>query len=320
MKTTTNIWLTVAAALVLAGGLGFFFIMSAVRWDFSSLSKAKYQTNTIEISEKFRNISIKTETEDITFIPSPDKKCRVEFYEHEKVKPVASVQDGTLSVSAKDTRRWYEQISLFSGAPKITVYLPQSDYGSLVIEESTGDISIPGGLTFAEIGIKVSTGDVDCDASSEGPIRIKTGTGHIHAENISAGELDLSVSTGKIEVSSADCRGNMNVSVSTGKTMLKDAACKDLISTGSTGDIALENVTASGTISIKRSTGDVKFDRCDAGELSVITDTGDVTGSLRSEKIFIAESDTGRIEVPETTSGGKCRISTDTGKIIITID
>ena len=107
--------------------------------------------------------------------------------------------------------------------------------------------------------------------------------------------------------------------VSTGKTLLKDISCGNLVSGGSTGDITLENVIASGLISIRRSTGDVKFDHCDAAELSVQTDTGDVTGTLLSEKIFFTESDTGRIEVPETTSGGKCKIKTDTGKIIISI-
>lgn len=316
----TNIWLTAAAALILIGGIGFFFIMSTVRWDFSALSKAKYRTETIEIRENFSNISINTDTEDITFISAANGKCRVEFCEHEKVMPLASVQDGTLSIGTQNTRKWYEQVSLFLGTPKITVYLPQSEYASLVIEESTGDIVIPEDFSFESIGIKVSTGDVDCDASSEGLTRIKTSTGHIHAKNISAGELDLSVSTGRIEISSADCEGNMNVTVGTGRSMLKDVACKDLISTGSTGDINMENVIASGNISITRSTGDVKFDHCDAAELSVITDTGNVTGSLLSEKIFITESHTGRIEVPETTSGGKCKITTDTGKIIITID
>ena len=149
--------------------------------------------------------------------------------------------------------------------------------------------------------------------------RIKTSTGHIYAENITTGEIDLSVSTGMVDVKSAECEGDLNLMVSTGKTLLKDISCGNLVSGGSTGDITLENVIASGLISIRRSTGDVKFDHCDAAELSVQTDTGDVTGTLLSEKIFFTESDTGRIEVPETTSGGKCKIKTDTGKIIISI-
>ena len=58
------------------------------------------------------------------------------------------------------------------------------------------------------------------------------------------------------------------------------------------------------------------FDRCDAAELSITTDTGDVKGTLLSDKVFIARTDTGRVHVPETTNGGKCKITTSTGDII----
>ena len=56
------------------------------------------------------------------------------------------------------------------------------------------------------------------------------------------------------------------------------------------------------------------------GRCEIKTDTGDVEGSLLSEKIFFPESDTGKIDVPKTTSGGKCEINTDTGNIKIRIN
>ena len=49
------------------------------------------------------------------------------------------------------------------------------------------------------------------------------------------------------------------------------------------------------------------------------TSTGKVVGSLLTEKVFNAKSDTGKVEVPNTTSGGSCTITTDTGKIQVTI-
>ena len=48
--------------------------------------------------------------------------------------------------------------------------------------------------------------------------------------------------------------------------------------------------------------------------------TVDVTGTLLSEKVFIAQSGTGRIDVPETTTDGKCKITTDTGRISLSIE
>ena len=56
---------------------------------------------------------------------------------------------------------------------------------------------------------------------------------------------------------------------------------------------------------------------CDAAEIFVETDTGDVKGSLLSEKVFIPKSDTGDIKVPKTVTGGRCEITTDTGDIKI---
>ena len=92
------------------------------------------------------------------------------------------------------------------------------------------------------------------------------------------------------------------------------------MSDGSTGDLVLKNVIASEKFSIERSTGDVKFEAADASEIFVETSTGDVCGSLMSEKFFITESDTGSSDVPQTLSGGKCEVKTSTGDIKITVE
>ena len=76
-------------------------------------------------------------------------------------------------------------------------------------------------------------------------------------------------------------------------------------------------MVANGKFSLERSTGDIHFTKCDAAEISVETSTGDVTGSLLSDKVYMTQTSTGRIDVPKTTTGGKCEISTDTGNIKI---
>ena len=79
-------------------------------------------------------------------------------------------------------------------------------------------------------------------------------------------------------------------------------------------------VIAENKFSIERSTGNVKFDGSDAAEIFVKTDTGDVTGSLLTDKVFIAQTDTGDVDVPKTVTGGRCEIMSDTGNIKIKID
>lgn len=81
----------------------------------------------------------------------------------------------------------------------------------------------------------------------------------------------------------------------------------------------MKNVISKEKFSIERSTGDVMFDSCDAAEILVKTDTGDIKGSLLSDKVFITQTDTGSVDVPKTVIGGKCEITTDTGDIRIKI-
>ena len=118
---------------------------------------------------------------------------------------------------------------------------------------------------------------------------------------------------------SVSCKGNIIAAVGSGNVMLSDVTCKGLDSVGDTGDLTMKNVLASSSVSISRTTGDVKLDRCDASQLSVKTDTGDVVGTLLSEKIFIANSSTGDVNVPQTAKGGKCEITTNTGDISISL-
>ncbi len=320
MKKTAKAWLIAAASLVIIGCILLAAAMSVTGRDRSKLSTVRYETNTHEITEAFSALSLTTDTADIVFALSADGKCRVECYEEEHAKHSVSVENSTLTVSINDQRSWDEYIGFTFDSPKITVYLPDAEYGALVIQESTGRVEIPEEFTFESVDISASTGSVDLGASARDAVRIGTSTGDIRVENISAGSLELSVSTGEVTVSGVKCSGDITVSVSTGKAQLSDASCQSVISTGTTGDIYLENVIAADKLSIKRSTGNVSFDGSDAAEIIVRTDTGNITGSLLTDKVFIAASDTGSVEVPRTVTGGRCEIDTDTGNIKIEIE
>lgn len=319
MKKATKAWLITAAFLVLIGCVLFAGVMTVLGWDFTKLSTTKYETNTYEVSEAFDSISIHTDTADIVFALSDDGKCRVECHEGENAKHSVAVEKNTLVVDT-NPKSWCYYIGLSFDSSKIMVYLPKTDYTTLLIDEHTGDIEIPNAFIFKNVDISVSTGDVHFCGSASEMVKIKTSTGAIRVENISAGALDLKVTTGEVTVSGVTCVGDVTVGVSTGKTYLSDTRCKNVISSGSTGDISIENVIAEEKFSIRRSTGDVKFDGSDAADIIVKTDTGDVTGSLLTDKVFITQTDTGHIDVPKTTDGGRCEITTDTGDIKIKID
>lgn len=314
----TKIWLIIAIILVLIGCVVFAGVMTALDWNFFNLSTVKFETNGYDIDEPFQSISIQSDTADIIFKPAPGEVPSVVFFEEANAKHIVSVKDGTLIIERNHAVKWHDRIGINLHDPDIKVFLPQQQYDTLTITESTGDIEIPKEFTFDTIDISLSTGDVR-NYTSASSIKIKTTTGDIYTENISAENLSLSVTTGKVTARSVACKGELNIAVTTGDATLTDVVCNELNTAGNTGDITLENVTAAENVSIVRSTGDVKFQNCDAGALTIETDTGDVTGNLLSEKIFITETSTGTVDIPRSTTGGICQISTSTGDIKITI-
>lgn len=319
MRKGVKILLIVSACVVVVGIIIFVVVMSMFNWNFSIFNKGSFENNTYDISDEFTKINLNTETADINFEVSADNTCKVICYEEKNMKHSVDVTDGTLNISFNDDRNWFEKIGFYVETPKITVYLPQKEYLSLVVDGSTGDIYIPKDFIFGSLDINISTGHVECLASTSGHMNITTSTGDIRLRDLTSKELNLSVTTGHVEAKSVTCEGNVIVNVSTGDASLSDVYCYGFNSSGSTGDINLENVVIKGMLSINRSTGDVEFEVCDADMLDINTSTGEVKGSLLSPKVFITNTDTGEVDVPKTTSGGKCEITTGTGDITIKV-
>ncbi len=131
--------------------------------------------------------------------------------------------------------------------------------------------------------------------------------------------ISVQTSTGDVTISDMICTGNISIQVTTGKTDLHHITCKNLTSGGSTGDVVLSDVVATEKITIQRTTGDVTFAGSDAAELFVKISTGDVTGSLLTDKVYVVHTNTGKVDVPKTTAGGLCEIRTNTGDVKIYI-
>lgn len=319
MSKKTKRWLAAATCLVILGAIIIGGVMSVFDWDFMKFSSSKTYDAEFKISEEFKNVSIITETDNIVFVASDNGETSVLCKEQNNITHSVRVENDTLVIELEDTRKWYEHVSINFIMPKITVTLPAGEYGDLKIESSTGNTEISKDFKFQSIDIKQSTGNVKNYASTSGDIKIKTTTGGISLANLSADSLDLSASTGKVSLEGVSCENDLVIDITTGKTELSGVTCENLTSSGSTGKVVLEKVNANKKITIKRTTGDVKFNFCDAGELFIKTSTGDVTGSLITNKVFITSTSTGKIDVPKTTSGGTCEITTSTGNIKITV-
>ena len=312
MKKVEKFWLIITAVLV-SVVLIFVAVMSKHEWDFSKLSKHEYITNTKKIAKDFSSISIDSNA-NITFKLANDKKCKVECLEDEKEKHFVSVQDDTLFIKTINEKSWYDYIGFNFNSPKLTVYLPKTQYTSLFINGSTEDIDISKDYKFENASISLSTGNVEFFANTSKEIMIETTTGNIEFSTSNSKNAKITTTTGDMHFKNA-VANNLEISTDTGTATLNNIKCKSLKSHGDTGDIYLSNVIATDKFVIENDTGDVYFENSDAAEIFVDTDTGDVTGSLASDKVFIVRTDTGSIDVPKTITGGRCEITTDTGDI-----
>ena len=311
--------------------------LSAARWDLQRVfSPAVNQS--YDIDDEFNDIFISVDTADVRFLKSEDGKCRVECVEGYKITHTASVKDGTLKIERRDERKWYELITIIPVHFEVTVYLPEGEWGKLNIKTSTGDTEIARDFGFASIDIGQSTGNIALSCQSGGNINLKTSTGNIAVNDTSAdsvkirvstgnlaiagltaSSLEISSSTGNIALSDSKIIGNITATSSTGKQTFTNVECNNLNMESDSGDSILTSVIAIDSFNIEKSTGDVKLDSSDATEIYIETDTGDVSGTLLSDKVFIVRTDTGDIDVPKSTVGGRCEIETDTGNVIISV-
>lgn len=335
----TGIFCIIAAGITVLGLLIALVPLILVRFDFHQFSTQVNQTNTHEFTEPIENIDIDIRTSDIRLEKSEDQACRVTCEESDLVSHEVTLQDGTLSVKRKDNRRWYHHIGINNDNYSVTLYLPTSAYQLLTVNGSTGKVTVPKDFTFKSISVKLSTGKIDCSASASEHIRLEVSTGRITAKDLSANCLECIATTGNIKLQNLSISGDVTLECDTGEihaTNLQAASLKAKSTTGdqtyesvtlsgainleaSTGDVSLTQAMARGDCIIKTSTGDVRFDRADATALSVKTTTGSVKGTLLSPKIFYTHTSTGSIDVPKSTEGGMCEITTNTGSIHISI-
>ena len=297
-----------------------------------------YERDLHEVAEDFHSLSIDTNTGDISILPAEDGVCRVAADLHKHETLLMDIEDGVLQIGVQDERHWYER-SFAVHRSAISVYLPKTEYAALSISEHTGDVKIAEGLQFDSADISVTTGDVVLSASVGGLLNINGSTGNVEIRNVSLGgfysvsstgdillenvistaDVSIERSTGLVSLESVRCEGNLSVQVTTGRCEFADVTCRELDTIGSTGRLEMRNTIAWERMSVERTSGRVNFDCCDAAEIYVTTGTGDVKGNLKTDKVFIVRTDTGKIDVPKTIVGGRCEITTTTGDIKISV-
>jgi len=214
----------------------------------------KLETNEYEIKETFKDTKIFTDTADINFVLSENLNTLIICEEHKNIKHTVNIKENTLLIEVDDNRKWYEHIGISTS--KITVYLPKSEYGELIMESDTGNI---------------------------------------HIENINANKLDLSTSTGNLKIVNTKCKnlfsesdtGNIllknviasekfKIETDTGNVKFKDSDASDIFVKTDTGNVT-GNLLTDKVIFAESNTGNVDVPKVITDEkCEIITDTGDI--------------------------------------------
>lgn len=264
---------------------------------------ATQEEKTYSVTESFENIDIQTTECNIVLLPSEKNVCEIVCTESDKSTHTVSVENNTLKVVRKDTRKWYERIGVSFSASnfEIKVYLPKGEYEALQASSASGNIIVSDALSFSKAELSTASGNISYASNTKNAWNGKTFSGDIEITNIIGETVNAKSTSGEITLK--ECQ----------------ADAIELVSTS--GDISLEDTIAETRLSIKTTSGEVSLESCDSEDIAIQTISGDVIGTLRSEKQFITSTTSGDISHPDSTSGSqKCTVNTTSGDIRLTVE
>lgn len=247
----------------------------------------------------YSDIKIQGSDFDIKIYQSITEENKVECIENKKINFDVQIINNKLTIKQIDNRNIFDSLFNFSNL-EIQLHLSNETINKLFIDNNTGDITIGNSLVFNDIEINSSTSDV-------------------YIESKDVNNIDVKLSTGSTIIKNCLVNKNIIVESSTGNIELENVNCEKLDITVSTGDVILTNVLVADDFNMNGSTSDLTFTDFDASNIYINVSTGDVNGTILTSKIFMPNSSAGDVDVPETTTGGICKIETSTGNIRIKI-
>jgi len=259
MSKKKIVTLLLASVLVVAGIVLFLVGACGFNFDMTQLSVGSHETNTYELQESFRNISVDVDTADVIFVRSQDGKCKVVCKESSQQKHSVRIADNTLQIRLDDHRHWLDYI-LNLEQLEITVYLPADSYDRIGVDTDTGDVAIPAGFTAKEVAIQTDTGDILLDSQlCSGNIALETDNGDIELRDVVAqGQIRIESDTGDVSFKNCDAL-RINVETDTGDITGTLRTGKQFRAYSDTGDVEVPLSTGNGSCYLSSETGDISI-------------------------------------------------------------
>ncbi len=242
----------------------------------------------LRLEEELSDIFVSVGGTDLEILPTDQNTCSVVYQEDPRTAYKIGVQHegvekGLLYVSEQNNQKWYDYLRPNPSKRTVYLFLPAGAYASLSADTASGNILCEGeGLSFQRIALGTASGNIRCDFPA-------------------TEELNVSSASGEIEVAGQSPRWAFLSSAS--------------------GNMSLSNVLAEKRLQAQSSSGSITLNRCDGGEVALESSSGDIRGSLLSDKLFEIETVSGNVACPPSVKdGGLCSITTASGSVSIQIE
>ncbi len=270
----------VATILIVIGAAFMLTAFGFMGFDTNELSTANVATKNYDIGEKFDSIKIEDSDCNVQIADSTNGKCSVVFHGNDKMEIVPKVEDGVLNLEMNENRGWYKFIGLDYAKNDLLVYLPSDEYKDLKIKSNSTDIFVDESSSFQNVNLETTSGDLRVTGKVTNVLEVKTASGVVNLDNAVAGKI-------KTETTS--------------------------------GDINCNKVIATGDLDLESKSGDVSLIECDGKTIEISTTSGDVSGTLLTEKKILADSSSGKIFVPNFNVEDVCKVTTNSGDIMVNV-
>jgi len=305
MKKITKILLgMLAAGVVLCFG-GF----AAAGFDVKNMTTGgKFKDSTWESgSQTVENLSVKTNNEDVTILPSEEEGVRIVYSENRRFQYTVGLENGTLRIAPKRLP-WYKEVfSIITDIPKITVYV-----GGMYLTNA-----------FDRVFVETNNGDIRalCELAAK-TVELETDNGDITLEKLTADSLSVEVDNGDVTLKNGSVTNRASFSTDNGAVILKNANFGALGVETDNGRVTAEKVTVSAAANFESDNGDIRLNEFGAQKLSVELDNGDLTASLmgaRADYTVKIKTYNGDKNVENGGSGAReLTVVTDNGDVRIT--
>lgn len=299
MKKSTRIMLIVFSCLFAVGFVTALIAAALTGFNYKFFNTTDLNKVSYTPEGEFNSIYISAADGDVEFYVSDDGKCRIECMENDNVKHRAEITGGTLNI-LRESEGVFGINFGFDETCDIRVYLPENSYRDLYVESASGDVFVPRGIDFSQVRIYTKSGDAEVKSSCDELLLVQTVSGEIDIEDVYSSSVSLSTTSGDISTENFKADSLLLNSVS--------------------GEITVENTIAEKELFAESISGDIELDGSNSPNIKIKTTSGNVSGSLKTNKVFTVKSISGSIKVPKSEGNEECAVTTASGDIDIEID